>query len=237
MPIFLGDIMKLSNPFKDLKKFDIILWLTSVAVIIVSFALSGGSDIVNMITSVIGVTALIFVANGLVFGQALLILFALLYGLISLYFGYYGEMITYVFMSLPCAVIALFSWLKHPYKDTNRVTVNKLKAIHFIFVAIVSLVGAFIFYFILKALNTENLYISTFSVATSLFAATLTYLRSPYYAIGYAVNDIVLIILWVYASVSDISYLPMVACFVTFLANDSYGFYNWKKMQKMQNEN
>ena len=62
----------------------------------------------------------------------------------------------------------------------------------------------------------------------------LTYLRSPFYAIGYSANDIVLIILWILASIEDISYLPMVACFVMFLANDLYGFYNWNKMQQRQ---
>ena len=60
------------------------------------------------------------------------------------------------------------------------------------------------------------------------------YMRSPYYAIAYAGNDIVLIVLWVLASIQDISYLPMVLCFVMFFANDIYGFINWKRMRKRQ---
>lgn len=38
-------------------------------------------------------------------------------------------------------------------------------------------------------------------------------------------------------SSADISYLPMVFCFVAFLANDLYGFLNWKRMEKSQNIN
>ena len=99
-----------------------------------------------------------------------------------------------------------------------------------------TVVVTFIFYFILKAFNTENLLVSTLSVATSFLAVYLTALRCPLYACAYALNDVVLIVLWVLASISNISYLPMVFCFIMFLANDLYGFINWKKMQKRQSE-
>ena len=57
--------------------------------------------------------------------------------------------------------------------------------------------------YITKKLNTPNLIFSTISVVTSFFAASLTMLRSSYYALGYASNDIVLIILWILASIKD----------------------------------
>ena len=73
---------------------------------------------------------------------------------------------------------------------------------------LLALVVTVLFYFILKALNTANLFFSTLSITTSFVASYLTFLRSPYYAIGYSANDVVLIILWILASVEDISYLP-----------------------------
>lgn len=86
----------------------------------------------------------------------------------------------------------------------------------------------------MKALNTARLPISTLSVTTSFLAAYLTYLRSPYYAMAYAANDVVLIALWVLAAMGDMSCLPMVFCFVMFLMNDLYGFWNWQKMRARQ---
>jgi nicotinamide riboside transporter PnuC len=62
------------------------------------------------------------------------------------------------------------------------------------------------------------------------------YLRSSAYALSYAANDIVLIILWIMASIDNISYLPMIVCFVMFFINDMYGFFNWRKMKKRQTE-
>lgn len=94
-----------------------------------------------------------------------------------------------------------------------------------------------IFYFILEAFHTANLIPSTLSVTTSFIAVYLTFRRSAFFAVAYAANDVILIILWTLATFSDITYLSVVICFVMFLANDIYGFINWSKMQKRQEEN
>ncbi|MBQ8632185.1 MAG: nicotinamide mononucleotide transporter [Lachnospiraceae bacterium] len=226
------------SSFKTLTKFEKGLWLTSLAVTILSYLLSylfsGGGDLLNLIASLIGVTALIFVAKGLVLGQLLTVVFSVFYGIISVLFSYYGEMITYLFMTTPMAIVAAIEWIKNPYKDTQEVKVHKVTKKQLVIMWLLALVVTVLFYFILKALNTANLFFSTLSITTSFVASYLTFLRSPYYAIGYSANDVVLIILWILASVEDISYLPMVACFIMFLFNDLYGFYNWRRMQKRQ---
>lgn len=91
-----------------------------------------------------------------------------------------------------------------------------------------------VFYYMLKYFNTKNLLPSTISVTTSFIAAYLTCRRSPYFAMAYAANDIVPIVLWVLASVEDVSYISVVVCFAVFLVNDIYGFISWLKMQKRQ---
>ncbi len=228
--------MRIENPFKDLTKFETCLWLLSVFVVVMSFVLSKGGGCMSLIASLIGVTALIFVAKGYVFGQVLTVVFALFYGIISFYFGYYGEMLTYMCMTAPIAIMAIVSWVKHPFEGSREVEVRKMHRVEVAFVFLLAIVVTVLFYFILGAFNTANLFFSTLSVTTSFIACCLTFMRNPYYAIAYAANDVVLIVLWIMASVEDISYLPMVFCFVMFLANDVYGFVNWKKMEKRQED-
>lgn len=228
--------MTSKNPFKKLNRFELALWITSVYVIFISSLFSGVEGIVSGVASLIGVTALIFVAKGMIIGQILCIIFAFMYGIISLFFSYYGETATYMGMSLPMAVISLVSWLKHPFKDSDEVAVSHLNGKKIALVSLTSIAATIVFYFILKWLNTANLIFSTLSITTSWAACFLTFLRSPYYALAYTANDLVLIVLWVSAAFKDISCLPMVFCFIMFLANDLYGFYNWKKMQKLQSE-
>lgn len=91
-----------------------------------------------------------------------------------------------------------------------------------------------IFYYVLKMLNTPNIVFSTISVTTSFAAVSLTMLRSSYYAVGYAANDLVLIILWVLASVENPAYIPVVVNFRIFFFNDVYGFISWKKRELEQ---
>ena len=228
--------MKFKNPFKSLRLFEWVLWSISVVMIIVSSLISGKSSVLETISSLVGVTALIFVAKGLVIGQALTVVFSLLYGIVSLQFHYWGEMITYLFMSMPIALLATIEWIRHPYKDTEVVEVSRVTKKQVAIMCVLGTVTTVIFYFILKAFDTPNLFFSTLSITTSFMAAYLTFLRSPYYGIAYGLNDIVLIVLWSLASVKDISYLPMVMCFVMFLLNDLYGFFNWKRLSKNQSD-
>jgi len=189
----------------------------------------------SFIASLVGVTALIFCAKGNYIGQMLMIVFCILYCIISYSYSYYGEMITYIGMSMPMAMISLISWAKNPYKGEKReVTVRKIsrKEIYIMIIAACTVTVAF--YFILKAFDTANLIPSTLSVTTSFSAAYLTFRRSPYYALIYGLNDIVLIVLWGLASLENIHYISVLVCFIVFLANDTYGFINWKRMQRRQ---
>ncbi|MBQ7907268.1 MAG: nicotinamide mononucleotide transporter [Clostridia bacterium] len=229
--------MKLKNPFRTLNKFEITLWVVSLVVVTASFLIPAEKDYLTLIASLIGVTALIFVAKGLVIGQILCIVFAVFYGIISFAFQYYGEVITYLGMSAPMALMAVISWAKNPYKGTETVAVSRVNKKQIIIMTILAIGVTAVMYFVLWAFNTANLIISTISVTTSFVAVYLTYLRSPYYALGYCANDIILIILWVLASIEDPANIPMIACFVMFLINDLYGFINWKRMEKSQGEN
>lgn len=214
---------------------EIALWAGSAAMIIISFFIFNSGDYFKLIASLIGVSSLIFIAKGNPAGQLLAVIFSLLYGIISFSFSYYGEMLTYLGMTMPMAVFSLVSWLKNPYQGNKaEVKVNRLKRTEYMLMAILAVFVTVLFYFILDYFHTANLIPSTISVTTSFFAVYLTFRRSPYYAICYAANDIVLIVLWVLASIKDISYTSVVVCFAAFFANDIYGFTNWKRMEKRQ---
>ena len=211
------------------------LWLSSLLFIIISFLAFGGDGYLTLVASLVGATSLIYCAKGNPIGQVLMIIFGALYGIISYSFAYFGEMITYLGMTVPMAIVALVTWLKNPYKNNkSEVTVNKISKQEIVFMLCLSVLVTIIFYFILKALGTANLLPSTVSVTTSFIAAYLTFRRSPYFAFVYALNDIVLIVLWVLASIRDMSYVSTVVCFIIFLLNDLYGFISWKRMQRRQ---
>lgn len=223
----------LIKSFREFTKLDLLIWTGSVTALIISFAASGGGDALTLIASLIGVTSLIFIAKGNVIGQFLMILFAVIYSIISFTFHYYGEMVTYMCMTAPSALITAIAWIKNPYSET-QVAVGEVRWRGWLALVSATVAITIIFYFILAALDTPNLFFSTISVTTSFLAAGLMFLRSQYYATGYMANDLILVILWILASLEDISYLPMVVNFAIFFINDLYGYISWSRMKKVQ---
>lgn len=216
-------------------KAEIALWVISVLFILISFCVFDRINYMTLCASLIGVTSLIFNAKGNPFGQLLMVAFSLMYGIISYTFSYFGEMVTYLGMTMPMAVFALISWLRNPYNGNKaEVEVNTLSKLETICMWIGTLPVTVLFYFILEYFDTANMIPSTLSVTTSFLAVYLTFRRSPYFALAYASNDIVLIVLWILASRSDVRYISVVVCFAAFLVNDLYGYMNWKKMKIRQ---
>ena len=235
--VFLEVIMtKTKTSVKYFSKTEIALWCSSVALIVVSFCIFDRENYLTLIASLIGVTSLIFNAKGNPFGQVLMVVFSLLYGIISFAFAYYGEMITYLGMTIPMAIFALVSWLRNPYNGNKaEVKVNTISKIESILMWVMTIIITALFYFVLEYFDTANIVPSTLSVTTSFLAVYLTFRRSPYFALAYAANDIVLIILWVLASICDTKYISVVVCFAAFFINDIYGYVSWQKMKRRQN--
>ncbi|MBR6563784.1 MAG: nicotinamide mononucleotide transporter [Clostridia bacterium] len=226
--------MKLWNYFTKIEKT---LWISSVVLITASFFGFSESDVLTLVASLVGVTALILNAKGNPIGPGLMMVFSIIYGIISYECAYYGEMITYVGMSLPMAVVSLVTWLRNPHNGNKaEAEVNRVSRKEIYFMLFLVLIVTVAFYFILGAFGTAHLIPSTISVTTSFAAAYLSFRRSPYYAFAYALNDVVLLVLWTLMAFVDVSYVSVIVCFVVFLVNDMYGFFSWKKREKIQKE-
>jgi len=221
------------NPMKELTRREWVLWLGSLAVVLAANLLAGDVDPLTLVAAFVGITSLIFAAKGNVWAQILMVLFSILYGVISWRFRYWGEMITYLGMTLPMAVWSTVTWLRNPAENGREVAIQRLTGRHVLGLVIFGAAVTAAFYGVLRALDTPNLLFSTVSITTSFLAASLTMLRSSYYALGYASNDVVLIVLWLLAAMEDPAYLPVVVNFAIFLLNDLYGFFSWRKREAL----
>ena len=227
----------MNNPIKTLTKREWSIWLGSIIIVLISNLATKDFDLLTLVAALTGVTSLIFAAKGNVWGQVLMILFSILYGIISFRFRYWGEMMTYLGMTLPMAVWSTITWIENPSENNgNEVQIQSLSKKHIVALCISGIIVTAVYYYILKSFNTPNIIFSTISIITSFIAASLTMLRSSYYAMWYAVNDVVLIILWVLASLKDPAYIPVVVNFSIFFMNDMYGFMSWKQRELEQAE-
>ncbi len=216
-------------------KTERLLWCTSAALIVTSFFVFDGKGLLTLSASLIGVTSLLFNAKGNPFGQLLMVVFSLLYGIISWQRAYYGEMITYLGMTMPMALFALISWLRNPFRgNRSEVAVNHIHPREWLLLLCLTAAVTAAFYHILAFFHTAYLPLSTFSVTTSFLAVYLTFRRSPYFALAYAANDVVLILLWTLAAAQQRTFVCVMVCFAAFLAGDLYGFISWRRMAARQ---
>lgn len=222
------------NTLAKLSVFDCILLIFSFAAPIIAFFAFKGTDYLNLVSSLVGVAMLFLVAKANVFGSVVSIAFSILYSIVSFRFRYYGEMILYLGLYIPIEVVTLVVWFKNRYNKTSQVKVETEKPIDFLWSLVLGSAVTFGAYFLLRHLGTENLMWSTVSVFTSMVACYFILRRTSFYAIFYAINDVILVILWTYAAVKDSSYICMAICFLCFLINDVYGFFSWTSIRRRQ---
>lgn len=229
-------IKTIKESFRNLNKVELIIYIVSEILIIGSFIISKNKNILSLVSSVLGATSLILLSKGDYLGHIISVIFGVIYIIISYSYKYYGEMFIYGLLMIPLAVTNIIIW-KRNQASSHQVKIHQIEKKEIIYIFIITIIIGIIFYFILKWLNTTNLIISSISVMTSVSASLLSLKRSPYYAIMFILNDLVLITMWSLAAKDNPMYLPNVICFVAFLINDIYALVNWKKIEKKQTEN
>lgn len=147
----------MSNPIADLTKKEWRIWIGSMVVIVILNFLSEKFDLLTLVASCIGVTSLIFAAKGNVWSQILMIIFSILYGIISWRFRYWGEMMTYLGMTMPMAVWSTITWIRNPSKNGKKVEIQRLTKKHIYLLLISGIIVTALLYIILTALKTPNI--------------------------------------------------------------------------------
>ena len=225
---------ELYNPFKDMKPLEYVILIASTLAALISFILIEEKDYLYFFTCILGVTTTVFIAKAHVFGQLLGIAYAILYAVTTFISHYYGEFIISIALYLPSGIWGLISWLRHRYEDTSTIKIAKLGLKHISIMLIIASILTFGIFFLLRALDTQNLIVSTISVFVSISAGYLVIKRSPFYALIYLINDVVLIVLWGMALRDSLTYMQLLISAFGFFFTDLYGFINWLNLRKKQ---
>ena len=219
--------------FKDWTRFEKwFLFLGILANCIATYLFKG--TWIDFTYTLLYFTGAILLAKGKVINYIITFIATFFYAYISYKNGYYGEIIITFGMTLPLCIYGFINWLKNLYnKDTVKIKDMSKKELTILSLSQCILV--FGYYFLLKAFNTSQLFISSLSVIDSLFAIYLGIRRSIYSFYFYVVNDLILIALWGIPVISgSLILLPMVFNPIINLINDMYGIHNWKKLEKIQ---
>ena len=222
------------NLLKDWTKFEKILLIGSILVV-GTVGILFNSDLLTIVCSIVGIITALLLAKGKNLGQVFGLLITVLYSVVSFKSRYFGEVLIYLCLMFPMYIIGIVTWINNKNKETNSVEINTIKKKEWLIVSIIFLFILIGIYYLLKLFDTSELIISTISVIASLFAIYLQIRRSRFSFSFYLINDIILIILWgVPVIKGSLILVPMVINPMINFINDLYGFYNWRKMEKIQ---
>jgi len=223
---------------KTWKGYNVIdLILISLGVIVV--AISGilfNSKWYIIISTLLGLLCVFTQAKGKIATQFIGIIYFCFYIFISYSQKYYGEALLYILIMLPMYIYGVIHWLSHRDKEENVVIVrSNLSAKEWCLSGFAFVIVAIGVYFILKALNTAQLIISSLSFLSMLPAVYLLIRRCKWNQVAFLINDFIVPILWIFLVVQgDLSFLPMCIYHIFQITYDIYGLIEWIKLEKKQ---
>ncbi|MBD5086513.1 MAG: nicotinamide mononucleotide transporter [Clostridiales bacterium] len=188
---------------------------------------------ISAIAGIFGLSCVLFAAKGKVICVFLTWGMIVFYSLLSYQNKYYGEVFINLCLMFPMTVIQLVAWIRNLGKD-HVVKVNSITKKEVFIVVLVACVAFVAFYFILRALNTSQLIISTISIVTSVLATYFQSRRSKYGFLAFLFNDVVLCVLWLFATLEDTANVAMLTAVALYVVSDIYGFISWGVLQKRQ---
>lgn len=228
---------KIIKFLKFLSPLEWTLWLVGLSVITVGFAVGAEKNALSLISALFGVSCVIFNAKGSVWGQIIGVCFAFTYAAFAYVNRYYGETIIYLALMLPIHIASIVSWLKNRNEKAAyaEVKINRLSKREYALIVVGAAAVSVGFYFLLSALKTDNLIVSTISLVASLGAAYLMLRRCEYFSLCFIANDVILLVLWS-MKIPELgtAVLPSLLSFGLYLFNDTYSFINWKRIKHRQ---
>lgn len=224
------------NYFKDWNLFEKLYLFVGIVVGILTSIIFNGT-IIDSLYTITYLTTAILMSKGKVESYFIGIISVFFYGIVSYNQGYYGELLITIFLTFPMMIIGIISWLKHQDKDEDVVIISSLSKKEIVFAFSSQLILFWVYYFLLKAFNTDLLMISSLSIVTSVLATYFEARRSELSLFCYVANDLILITLWMIPIINgDTSLIYVLIGPMLLLVNDIYGSYNWKRLKDIQKE-
>lgn len=227
--------MKKLKTWRGYNLLDLLLLLSGVIAVTVTGILFNSKWFI-IVNTLVGLMCVFTQAKGKIISQFIGVISSGFYVFVCYTQKFYGEAILYLIIMLPIHIYGVIHWLAHRDKQDNVVIVrsNLSKKEWLISFVVFAGIGVGV-YFILKALQTNQLITNTLSFISMLPAVYLMVRRCKWNQVAFLINDFIVPILWIFLVVQgDLSFIPMCIYFVFQMTYDVYGLFEWLKLEKTQ---
>lgn len=215
-------------------------WLILFTAINVYLFFAFEDTLLGFISSFTGMICVVLVAKGKISNYYFGIVQAGTYAYIAYTYGLYGEAMLNGLFYLPIQFIGIYLWNKHKASNSTKgedVSVRKLTLKGWLILVVVSIVSSLAYAKVLQSIGGQQVNLDSVAVVLSVIAQFLMLKRFAEQWVLWIVVNMLSVILWVVTLVNtggnDWSMLVM---WTAFLFNSIYGYVNWLKMSKKQQE-
>lgn len=216
------------------------VWISVFTLINFYLFFAWEDSLIGLVSSLTGMICVILVAKGKISNYYFGIVQTATYAYISYTYGLYGEAMLNGLFYLPIQFIGIYLWNKNKSLNSVKgedVVVKKLSGKGWITLIVVSVVSSIIYAKLLQLIGSQQVRIDSVAVVLSIIAQILMLKRFAEQWIMWIIVNVLSIALWIITLVNtngnDWSMLVM---WSAFLVNSIYGYINWVKMNKKQEE-
>lgn len=190
-----------------------------------------------VVNSVLACLCVFTQAKGKVITQFIGITWSVFYIYIAITQNLWGEVILNLGVIVPMYLYGIINWMRHKQQDNNIVKIAELSKKELTILSCSFIPIFIVIYFLLQALNTAQLLMSTLSFALLVPAMYLLMRRSKYSNYAFLLQDLVYIILWLCVVMQGGgNYLCIVISNIIQVGFDIYAIIEWRKLEKKQKE-
>ena len=209
------------------------LFLLSMLLLQIIVYIVAPDTVIGIISGIAGVISVVLCAKGKISFYFIGFVQTLSYLYLAWNNALYGEVIENVFY-LVTMIWGIFLWKKNMQKNENGTSDVKAKKFNWwqwVGSTVITVIVTIIMGYVLTQIGSNQAYLDASTNVMAIFAQFLMIWRYREQWLWWITIDIICIIMWF-----NIGNWSMVAMYVAWTANAIYGWYNWSKLNKIQNK-
>ena len=209
------------------------LFLVSMLLMQIAVYFIVPDTVIGIISGISGVISVVLCAKGKISFYFIGFVQTISYLYLAWTNAFYGEVIENVFY-LVTMVWGIFLWKKNMQKNedgTSDVKAKKFNWWQWFFSIVLTFIVTVIMGYILDSIGSNQAYLDAATNVMAIFAQLLMIWRYREQWLWWVVIDVICIIMWF-----NVGNWSMVAMYIAWTINAIYGWYNWSKLNKIQNQ-
>ena len=227
---------RMSNYSKTWSLFEKV-WLLAFTLINIYLFIVWQDSWIGLTASLTGMLCVVLTAKAKISSFYFGLINILTYSYVAYQSRYYGDVMLNMLYFLPMTFFGIYFWKKNLKKNKSEVVVKSLNWKKRLLWFGSSLVVLGLYGLILMIIKGTLPFIDSATTVFSVIATIMLNKRLTEQWFYWIAVDVLSIVMWAYIFITSGGDVSILVMWSAFLVNAIYGYYNWKRIERKQNDN